>query len=145
MDKIASRAEAVAKMNPTKDSTEVIVRSFGETAHRVQPQISTAGETRYPSANSTPTMTWTEVLNGKNAPASILIRNVVCLEFGAADGECASHRPHWHKLSYTPTSFTCVAKYQIFPNGSVTAPLRSPYGWSASSWSDFPPAASARR
>src|SRR5580700_11441932 len=32
----------------------------------------------------------------------------------------------WLKSSYWATSLTCVAKYQVFPNGSVTAELRSP-------------------
>ena len=64
MDEIASRADAVEKMNPTKDSTEATVRSFGDTAHRVQPHISIVGETRYPRAKSTPIITWVEVLNG---------------------------------------------------------------------------------
>jgi hypothetical protein len=65
MDKIASRADAVAKMNPTRDSTEAMLRSFGDAAHLVQPQISIVGETRYPSTNRTPNITWVEMLNGK--------------------------------------------------------------------------------
>jgi hypothetical protein len=41
----------------------------------------------------------------------------------------SAHPPSFQnleKLAYGVTSFTCVAIYQIFPNGSVTAPLRSP-------------------
>ncbi len=51
------------KMNPSKDSTEGIVRSFGDLTYRVQPQISAVGGTRYPSATRTPNITWVKVLN----------------------------------------------------------------------------------
>ncbi len=59
---MASRADAVAKMNPTKDSTEAVVCSFCDLTHRVQPQISVVGETRYPSAISTANITRVKVL-----------------------------------------------------------------------------------
>src|SRR5580658_3836890 len=68
MHKIASRTEAVATTNPTGDSTDAIECNFGDTAHRAQPHMSIVGEMRYPSANSTPTITWVDVLNGYMPP-----------------------------------------------------------------------------
>jgi len=43
-----------------------------------------------------------------------------------AEGRIITRPPPRMKNSYIVTSFTCVAKYQVFPNGSVTAELRSP-------------------
>jgi hypothetical protein len=62
MDETASRAEAVARMNPASDRMEVAVRSFGELIHRSQPQISTTGEARYPIAIRIPNTTCVEML-----------------------------------------------------------------------------------
>jgi|SRR5580693_8151934 hypothetical protein len=59
---MASRADAVAKMNPIKDSTEAVVCSFCDLTHRVQPQIRVVGETRYPNAIRTANITRVEML-----------------------------------------------------------------------------------
>ena len=53
MDASASRAEAVARMNPANDKMEGALHSLGRLIHRSQPQINITGEARYPMANRT--------------------------------------------------------------------------------------------
>jgi len=112
-------------MNPSNDKTEAIVRIFGNLAHRAQPQISIAGETRYPSASKSPNITWVEVLKGQvlwsivspTRESRVVLSERKTGAFARLPLACQT---------YMDTSLTCVAMYQVFPNTSFTAPLRSP-------------------
>jgi hypothetical protein len=55
----------VARISPIKDRIDVTVRGFGSFTHRIQPQISTMGEARYPMAIGIPNINDVDVLNAK--------------------------------------------------------------------------------